>query len=106
MIVEIMTKVPIQVEVKFPLFLDYLEGDYGYAGFEKQYWKFESRHKLTIITERMSETTILTLDDERFDFVKEKLTEQMLSPSFGWWVIPEKQFDQCVQRLIDKLFKS
>lgn len=92
--------------MEFPFCLSCLEGDYNFAGFKKQFWKFESIHKLTVITEEMSQTTILTYDDPDADFVLEMLSPRMLEESFGWERISEKKFDTAVQRLIDKLFKA
>lgn len=100
----ILTTCEKQVEFNFPIYRTYLDGEYGFPDYKKQYWKFESNHKVTVITERQCETTILTYDDKNADFVREILTNNMFECLNGWDAVPEIVFDKCVQRLIDKLF--
>lgn len=90
----------------FPLFRTRLEGEYNIGRFKKEYWKFESNHKVTKITEEMSQTTILTYDDPNADFVKEMMCKDMVYGEGEYDIIPEKVYDGAVERLINKLYKA
>lgn len=102
--------IPTQTEVNtpfdFPIYRSRLQGEYNYAGFKKEYWKFESIHKVTRITEEICQTTILTYDDENADFVKDMMSADMLYGHSDYDIIPERIYDAAVQRLIDKLYKA
>lgn len=94
----------VEVPYSFPLYRSRLQGEYNVAGFKKEYWKFESIHKVTKITEEMCQTTILTLDDVGADFIKDIMCADMLYGQGAYDVIPEKIYDDAVNRLINKLY--
>lgn len=94
------------VPFEFPLFRSRLIGEYNIGRFKKEYWKFESNHKVTKITEEMSQTTILTYDDINADFVKDMMCKDMVYGDGEYDIIPERIYDTAVQRLIDKLYKA
>lgn len=96
----------VAVPFDFPMFRTRLEGEYGISGFKKEYWKFESKHKVTKITEEMSQTTILTYNDPNSDFILEMMNENMLHGRMEYDIIPENIYDHCMQRLINKIFHS
>lgn len=102
--------IPTQTEINapfdFPIYRSRLQGEYNFAGFKKEYWKFESKHKVTKITEEMCQTTILTYDDLNADFVKDMMNADMLYGHSDYDIIPERIYDAAVQRLIDKLYKA
>lgn len=100
------TLVEINAPFGFPVYRSRLQGEYNIAGFKKEYWKFESNHKVTKITEEMSQTTILTYDDPNADFVKDIMSSDMLYGHGDYDIIPERIYDTAVQRLIDKLYKA
>lgn len=91
---------------EFPFFRTRLQGEYNCSGFKKEYWKFESNHKVTKITEEMSQTTILTYNDENADLVLDMVSKEMLYGHGEYDSITEAIYDKAVERLIDKLFKS
>jgi hypothetical protein len=91
---------------EFPLYRTKLQGDYNCAGFKKEYWKFESKHKVTKITEEMIQTTILTFDDPDCDFFKDMMSKDMLHGQGEYEIITENIYDKATERLINKLFKS
>lgn len=105
---KITTQIVYDVEVAFtfPMFRSRLQGDYNCAGFKKEYWKFESIHKVTKITEEMCQTTILTFDDPNADFVQDMMPPDMLYGRADYDIIPEKVYDAATDRLINKLFKA
>ncbi len=105
-IINVQTPTEFDLDVKFPFYRSRLIGEYNFSGFEKTYWKFDSLHKVTVITERMSETTILSYDDERFNFFQEMVTKDMLFANGDYENCPEKFFNACVDRLVSKLAKA
>lgn len=104
--ITIPTLVEVNAPFDFPVYRSRLQGEYNIAGFKKEYWKFESKHKVTKITEEMSQTTILTYDDENADFIKDMMSADMLYGHSDYDIISEKSYDAATDRLIAKLFKS
>lgn len=96
----------VDVDFSFPLYRSHLQGEYCIAGFKKTYWKFDSAHKVSIITEEMSQTTILTYDDDNIDWIKELANVDMIYGNGAYDIIPEKSYDAAMQRLIDKIVSS
>lgn len=94
------------VPFEFPIYRTRLQGEYHCSGFMKEYWKFESVHKVTKITEEMGQTTILSYYDENADFFLQIVTKDMLYGHGEYDIISESIYDKAVERLIDKLFKS
>lgn len=99
-------KTSFDVPFEFPLFRTRLQGDYNCAGFKKEYWKFESIHKVTKITEEMSQTTILTYDDPNADFVMDMMNKDMVYGHGEYDIVLEQIYDKAVERLINKLYKA
>jgi hypothetical protein len=108
MILTIIIPTPVEINAPFdfPVYRSRLQGEYGISGFKKEYWKFESMHKVTKITEEMCQTTILTYDDPNADFVKDIMSSDMLYGHSDYNIISEKMYDAVTDRLIAKLFKS
>lgn len=100
---EILIPYPVEVDVEFPFIRSRLKGEYGFAGFEKTYWKFYSPHKVTVITERMSETTILTYNDRNHNFFRDMVNNSMLVANGEYDRISEKLWTMAVDRLITKV---
>jgi hypothetical protein len=100
---EIYIKETIPIEVTFPLFRSRLIGEYGFAGYEKTYWKFDSTEKVTIITERMSETSILTYNDKNHNFFRDMVSIEMLQASGEYNRDNESTWQRVVDRLIQKV---
>lgn len=74
---------------------------------ERVYWRFESRHKVTRIHDKISEMSILVYEDERADFISEMITsEDMLFGGGNYAVTSEKVFDKALQRLINLVCKG
>lgn len=96
----------VEFEVEFPFYRWRLIGEYGVAGYEKTYWKFDSPHKCLILTERMCETTVLTYDDKQFNFFTDFVNEDMLYGNSDYDKCTEKIFDAAVDRIINKLAKA
>lgn len=97
------TKRQVDVSWSFPIYRSRLTGDYGIAGYEKTYWKFDSIHKVTVITERMCETSILTYNDKNADFFVSMVDEDMLLGEGSYDIIPEKLWNNAVDRLVSKV---
>jgi len=75
---------------------------------ETTYWKFESKHRVTVIVEDdVSKISILHYDDPKTDLVKDFITsEDMLFGRGGFDIIPEKIYDAAQNRLIDLISRS
>lgn len=103
MVFEILRKTAVayQTPFEFPLFrVEIINED------ERIYWKFESRHKVTRIHEKMCETAILTYDDNNANFVRDLITsEDMLFGRGSFDIIVERVFDNALERLIDKIHR-
>ena len=74
---------------------------------ERVFWKFESKHKVTRIHEKMSETSILVYDDKNADFLMDFITSEAMLFGHGEYdIISEMTYDKACQRLIDLIYKS
>lgn len=74
---------------------------------EHIYWKFYSKTKVTRIHEKIAETSILTYDDDKADFVRDMIrSENMLYGNYEYDIINEKQFDWVIQRLINVIHEA
>jgi len=104
--INILTPTQVDFNVQFPFYRSRLIGEYGFSGFEKTYWKFDSIHKVIVIKERMCETSVLTYDDTRFNFFQDIVTKEMLFGENNYEICHHKFFDDCVDRLVSKLAKS
>lgn len=96
----------VEFDIEFPFYRSRLVGEYGLSGFEKTYWKFDSPHKVLIITEKMCETSIITYDDHQFNFFTDFVNEDMLYANNEYDKCGEKIFNACVDRLINKLSRA
>jgi hypothetical protein len=96
----------LDVPYQFPIYRTRLVGEYGFSGFEKTYWKFESFHKVTIIKERMCETSFSRYDDTNHNFFQDWVTENMLHGQYDYSIITEKVWTSAVDRLVTELSKG
>ena len=91
-----------EVNFNFPMFRRYAFGED-----ETTYWKFESKHRVTMIEEEISKMSILHYDDPGTDLVKDFITSKdMLFGRGGYDIIPENMFDAAQNRLIDLISRS
>lgn len=91
----------IEVDIQYPLFRkEHVDDNHNV------YWKFDSANKVTKITDKISEMSILTYDDKRADFLSDFMNEDMLNGEGQYSILPERGFDLCLQRLIDLIHRS
>lgn len=106
--ITIMKNVPVEVDykIKWPMYRSQLIGEYGVGRFQKKYWKFDSHYKVTVITEKMCSTEILTYDDPHHDNIKIMCSEDMLYGHADYDIIDEKGWNRAVDRLVNQLAKG
>lgn len=103
MLLQINKKVLISINVNetFPIYRqEYIDENHTV------YYKFDSHHKVTRITDKLSEMSILAYDDERADFIQEWCNLDMINGEGVYSTLPEKGFDRAMERLINLIQRS
>jgi hypothetical protein len=105
--VRVKAEIAKSVNVTFPLYLAFssCEDDEEIVFGEDymEFWKIESKSKITIIREDSLSMAVITYRDEEEDAFYEHVTDAMLKEQDGWNIVKEKVYDEAFNRLIDRV---